>query len=334
MLILAGDIGGTKTHLAFFEKQGKEMILKTQKKFHSHDYPGLASVVEIFLLETGLCASKACFGVAGAVSHGVCHATNLPWEIKIEKLAKSCKIKKESVAIINDLEANAWGIKALKEKDFSVLNQGKINPRGNQVLISAGTGLGEAGMVFIEGQHYPFASEGGHADFASRDEEEDALLKYLRKRWGHVSYERILSGPGIANVHSFLIEDQKMRENPLVLDEIKKEDKALVISRWGFEKKSSVCEKTLTLFSSIYASAAGNLALKMVSTGGVFIGGGIAPKILPFMQTSLFLKSFRAKGRFEPLLKDIPIKIILREDTALLGAMVFAKDRIPIKNSH
>ena len=265
MSILAGDIGGTKTHLAFFQKEGDRMVLKNQKKFPSHDYSSLEKVVETFLQETGVCATKACFGIAGAVHHDECHATNLPWEIEIPKLAVSCRLKNEKVDIINDLEANAWGITALEDKDFAVLNKGQRDPTGNQVLISAGTGLGEAGLFFFKGQYYPFASEGGHADFASRDEPEDALLKYLRKKWDHVSYERILSGPGIANIHSFLIEDQHMIEEKDVLLEMEKEDKAFVISRWGLNKKSPVCEKTLTIFSSIYASAAGNLALKMFS---------------------------------------------------------------------
>ncbi|PCI77669.1 glucokinase [Candidatus Aerophobetes bacterium] len=328
MSILAGDIGGTKTHLAFFEQNTKGFVIVAEKKYPSHEHGSLEEIVVLFLQEHAVIAEKACFGIAGAVKHGVCHATNLPWEIEVESLAKACQVGKEKVAIINDLESNAWGIKALDEKDFKVLNQGVPEKKGNQALISAGTGLGEAGIIFMQGKLYPFASEGGHADFAPRNAQEDSLLKYLRKKWNHVSYERVLSGPGIANVHAFLVEDQKMDEEAQVLSEMKEQDAAFVISKWALEKKSDVCVKALEIFSSIYASAAGNLALKMMATGGLFIGGGIAPKILPFLNRSQFLDAFKDKGRFEAMLKDVPIKVILKEETALLGAMVFARDML------
>lgn len=328
MHLLAGDIGGTKTHLALFEQKGKQVQIKAQHKFPSHDYDSLEAVCTAFLEQEKLTVDKACFGVAGAVNQGVCHATNLPWEIETKKLAKACGVLEKNVAIINDLESNAWGIEALEEKDLCVINKGVGVKGGHRALISAGTGLGEAGLICMDGDYYPFSSEGGHVDFAPKNEEEDKLLNYLRGKWDHVSYERVLSGPGLANVHEFLLKGEELKERDDVLEEMEKEDKAFVISRWAIEKKSPVCERALLLFCSIYAAAAGNLALKILATNGLFIGGGIAPKILDFLKSGDFFNDFKAKGRFEPLLEKVPIYVILREDTALLGSMVFARDRL------
>lgn len=325
MPILAGDIGGTKTHLAFFDKEGDRFVIQVQKKYPSAEHKGLEEIVALFLKEEGLSIKKACFGIAGAVKHGVCHATNLPWDVNTKNLGKACSVGEGKVAIINDLEANAWGIKALVPSELDVLNKGVEDSRANLALISAGTGLGEAGIVYNSGHRYPFASEGGHADFAPCSQSEDVILKFLRKRWKHVSYERVLSGPGIVNLHDFLTQEKGLIELDEVVREMEVQDKAYVISKWALSGKSEVCVKALEIFSSIYGSAAGNLALKMMATGGVFLGGGIAPKVLPFLKKERFLKAFTSKGRFENLLKTIPVKVILREDTALLGSMMYAQ---------
>lgn len=311
-MFLAGDIGGTKTHLAFFENEIKTPT-KTQK-YVSKDFSSLSEIVKEFTKETQT-VEKAAFGIAGPVSEGVCKTTNLPWTIDSKDLAK--ELKTDKVALLNDLEANAWGIKVLSEEDFYVLNQGKENPKNNQALVSAGTGLGEAGLYFDGKLHRPFACEGGHCDFSPRNEREIELFRYLNKQFGHVSYERILSGPGLENVYQFLLNEKELDKKKL---EAKK------ISEKALEETCPICEEALDLFISIYGSEAGNAALKFFALGGVFIGGGIAPKLIDRLKDKDFMTSFVNKGRFESLLKDIPVKVILNPLTALFGAGYFAKE--------
>ncbi|MCB1106818.1 MAG: glucokinase [Chlamydiia bacterium] len=323
MTYLAGDIGGTKTHLALYqEKKGKMESIKEQK-FPSQKYPNLRTIVKEFLKGVDIKISKGCFGIAGPVKKGKSHATNLPWLVDADVLQKELSIDK--VSLINDLEANAYGLNMLKGDELFTLNPGDPNAEGNQAMVSAGTGLGEAGIFFDGERHIPFACEGGHADFAPRSEIEDELLRYLRKKFKHVSYERILSGPGIYNVYQFIVETKKESEREEVFHEITSGDSPRLISEKGLNGTSKACEKTLELFASIYGSEAGNVALKMFALGGVYIGGGIAPKIIRVLKEGDFFRSFTEKGRFSKLLEGIPIRVVLNDKTALLGSIYYAK---------
>lgn len=309
-MILAGDIGGTNVRLALFEGRKK----KREQKYKSASYPNLETIVQEFLQEK---VEKAAFGIAGPVKEGRCKATNLPWIVDSSHLAKECRIP--HVSLLNDLEANAYGLRALSSEEFFVLNKGDSDVKGNGALISAGTGLGEAGLYWDGAALHPFACEGGHVDFAPRNDLEWELYKYLEKKFGHVSYERVLSGPGIENLYHFLIDVKQ--EKPLSgnISDLPRE-----ISKRAVEKTSPLCEKVLRWFSSIYGAEAGNAALKFLAISGVYLGGGIAPNILPFLQEKTFMEAFTGKGRFQKLLAQIPVKIVRNEDTALLGALEYA----------
>ena len=323
---LAGDIGGTKTHLAFFIEENGELVCLYESKFPSQKYLNLRSIVSQFLKEKNIKILRACFGIAGPVKEGKSQATNLPWLVDSVGLEQDLGIDK--VSLINDLEANAYGLKMLSPHEFYVINPGDPKAEGNQAIVSAGTGLGEAGIYYDGKNHYPFACEGGHTDFAPRNRREDRLLTYLRKRFDHVSYERILSGPGLYNLYQFMVETQEVVEKEETYREIAHGDAPRLISEKGLIGSSLACRETLELFVSIYGSEAGNVALKLFSTGGIFIGGGIAPKILDALRGGSFLRSFIRKGRFSNLLENVPIKVILNERTALLGAAYYARERM------
>jgi len=326
MAYLAGDIGGTKTHLAWYrEDNGKPECVKEQK-FPSKNYVNLRMIVQEFLEGEKAEIDRACFGIAGPVKKGKSQTTNLPWLVDAERLSSELSIEK--VALINDLEANAYGLKVLSDDEFFVLNKGDPTAQGNQAMVSPGTGLGEAGIYFDGKEHRPFAGEGGHADFAPTSELEDELLKYLRKKFKTVSYERILSGPGLYNVYQFFIDTKKEREKASILEEIQSGNSPVIISKLGIEEKSPACVRTLQLFASIYGAEAGNMALKIFAIGGVFLGGGIAPKILEVIKRGEFMDSFTRKGRFEGLLSSIPVKVVLNDKTALLGSMYYAQNLI------
>lgn len=312
LMILAGDIGGTKTHLALY--QGNQCLY--EEKYLSLNFNSLGDLVKQFLSSRTEKISCACFGIAGPVRDGECHATNLPWVLKASELSKELNIGQ--VFLINDLEANAWGLRALSAEEFLVLNEGKT-VQGHAALIAAGTGLGEAGIYWDGKKRHPFACEGGHVDFAPRNELEMELLRYLHKRFGHVSYERVLSGPGLHNLYRFLVEMRLESEEDFTLDPRVITDRALAGT-------SRACTRALDWFISLYASEAGNLALKLLAVGGVYLGGGIVPKILPFFKAEAFMKAFTAKGRFASLLAEIPVRVILNDNTALLGALEYAKE--------
>jgi glucokinase len=226
----------------------------------------------------------------------------------------------EKAMLINDLEANAWGIAALDSKDVVALNKVKSTAVGNQAIISAGTGLGEAGMYWDGAKHHIFASEGGHSDFAPRNELELELFRYLSGRYGHVSYERIVSGPGLVNVFHFLRDTGRGTEPQWLTHEMSRTDPAAAISRAALNGSCPLCEQALDLFVSVYAAEAGNLALKLMATGGVYLGGGIAPKMLPKLSGPLFMRAFLGKGRMQPLLESVPVMVITNDKAALMGA--------------
>jgi len=317
-MILAGDIGGTHARLAFFDVLNGHFNLVSASVFPSREYSGLDEIVAKFVKDSATRPQTACFGVAGPVRNGRVEASNLPWIIESKRLADELKLSR--TFLINDLEANAWGIPALDPKDVVPLNRVKDNPRGNQAVISAGTGLGEAGMYWDGSQYQVFASEGGHGDFAPNNELEIELLRYLRVRFGHVSYERIISGPGLVNVYHFLRDTGRGTEPPWLTEEMATMDPAASISRAALEAKCPLCEQAVDLFVSIYGAEAGNLALKIMATGGIYLGGGIAPKMLAKLSGPLFMQAFVSKGRLQPLLEAIPVKVITNDGTALLGA--------------
>jgi glucokinase len=245
--------------------------------------------------------------------------TNLPWVVDSQHLAAELGIA--HVQLVNDLYANAHGIALLAESDFVVLNPGVPNSTGNRALISAGTGLGEAGLFAdAEGAYRPFPSEGGHADLAPRNDLEMELLRYLAGRFEHVSYERVLSGPGLHNLYRFLLETGRGTEPAWLAEQMAQGDPSAAISKSALEGTSEICVQALDMFVSLYGAEAGNLALKMLATGGVFVGGGIAPKIIRKLSSTVFMKSFMAKGRKSGLLKEIPVRVITNDKTALLGA--------------
>jgi len=321
-MILAGDIGGTKTHLALFEMTD-ELKRVASEKYVSHQYENLSKIVEIFLTTHRSAVKKACFGVAGPVQNGKCQATNLPWVIDSKDLSRD--LKTPNVWLINDLESIGYGLLCLKPDEFYTLNHGKPHVIGNAALIAAGTGLGEAGLYWDGVSHRPFACEGGHADFGPRNELEIDLLRYLRKKFDHVSYERMVSGPGIYNLYRFLVDTGLEEEPSWLREKLVKEDPPKVVTEVGLKKQCRICERALEWFISIYGSEAGNLALKFLAVSGVYIGGGIAPKILNAMQSTTFMSAFIDKGRFAPLLSKIPVKIVLNDNAGLLGAAKYAQ---------
>ncbi|MGH9513534.1 MAG: glucokinase [Terriglobales bacterium] len=321
-MILAGDIGGTNARLALFNVEGGRFTPASARIFRSREYSGLDQIVSEFIQTSGAHPDQACFGIAGPVRDGRVETSNLPWIIESERLADELKLK--HVFLINDLEANAWGIADLELKDMVNLNQVKGGPQGNQAVIAAGTGLGEAGMYWDGAHHQVFASEGGHADFAPRNDLEIDLLRYLNTQYGHVSYERILSGPGLVNVFHFLRDTGRGTEPKWLTAEMAHSDPAAAISRAASEGKCSLCEQAVDIFVSVYAAEAGNLALKTMATGGIFLGGGIAPKMLSKLAGPLFMNAFAAKGRMQPLLESIPVRVITNDKVALLGAARYA----------
>lgn len=317
-MVLAGDIGGTSTRLAYFDTVCGELAVIAEGRFPSREAGSLEEIVGRFAREHGLAAERACFGIAGPVRRGRVRTPNLPWSVDAAGLARTLGIPE--VRLVNDLEANAYGIDLLETDDFAILNAGEPDPTGTIAVLSAGTGLGEAVAYWNGTTHHPCPSEGGHADFAPRTEIETELLLYLRAEHGRVSTERVVSGPGLCNIYRFLRDARHQPETPAVADMMRRGDQAAAISRAGLAGECPLCGQTLDLFVSLYGAEAGNVALRSLTTGGIYLGGGIAPKIVERLKGPGFMLSFTAKGRLSPLLEKIPIRVILNERTALLGA--------------
>ncbi len=330
-MILAGDVGGTKVSLALFDFRQGVLSRVEEKHYPAKEYAGLAMVVKEFLAEFGRVGmvSAACFGVPGPVRDGMLKLTNLPWVLDSRKLSAQLKIN--HLFLINDLEANGYGIPELAADQIFVLSPGDSSVAGNRGLIAAGTGLGEAILVWNGKSHLPMASEGGHTDFAPRNEDEIELLRYLqRKLGGRVSYERVIAGVGIKDVYNFLRDVKKMDEPAWLKDRMKQEDPNAVIGELGEMGEaggSELCVKTLDMVVSAYGAEAGNLALKVLATGGIYLGGGIAPKILTKLQDGAFMKAFTDKGRLSDLLVQTPVRVILESRAALIGAAAYAEAR-------
>jgi glucokinase len=316
-MILAGDVGGTKTNLGLFEP-GPPPRLARLETLPSRDFPTFEDVLGAFLRTGGPGVAAAAFGIAGPVRGGVADPTNLAWTVDARRLAE--RLGLGSVTLLNDLEATAWALEGLGPEGAAVLLEGAPGASGNQAILAAGTGLGEATLLREGGRTVPVASEAGHADFAPHTDLEIDLLRHLRGRFGRASYERVLSGPGLLNVYEFL-RDREGGEEPRWLSEaLAQGDPAAAISLAAQQGRSELCVRALELFAGAYGAEAGNLALRALATGGVFLGGGIAPKILPWLRGEPFRRGFLDKGRLSWIVEATPVKVILDDRAALVGA--------------
>jgi glucokinase len=318
-MILAGEIGATRTRLAAFETEGNRLQRVVERNYMSQQRDGLAGILADFIKTEGIPVHSACLGVAGPVRAGKSKISNLPWVIDAREVAKQLRLN--SVGLLNDLEAYAYGIDGLESADFITLSEGSEDAEGNRAVISAKTGLGMAGLYWDGFRHHPFACEGGHADFAPRNDLQMELLAYLQKKYGRISCERILSGPGIKNIYDFLRDTKKAEEPEWLRTEMTAaSDPPALISKMALEGKAAICDQALTIFVSVFGAQTGNCALNFMSTGGIFIGGSIAAKIVPKMKDPVFLESFLDKGRMEIILKDMPVKIVASDDCGMIGA--------------
>lgn len=318
MLVLAGDVGGTSTRLAYFQAEDAALTVLAEGRYQSREHSSLIEIVRRFAEQHRLVAERACFGIAGPILEGRVRTPNLPWHIEGVELAELLGLPQ--VRLINDLEANTYGIAALKDQDLVTLNAGEPEPTGTIAVVSAGTGLGESLAYWDGSTHVPLPSEAGHADFAARNELEADLLLYLQAKHGRVSYERVLSGPGLLDIYRFLRDEHYFQENPAIIAAMNAGDPPAVITRAGLDGSCPMCSKALDIFVAVYGAEAGNAALRFLATGGVYLGGGIAPKIIDRLRGAPFIVAFTAKGRLSSLVQSIPVHVILNERTALLGA--------------
>jgi glucokinase len=316
-MILAGDIGGTKTNLGLFDVVDGVLTPRQQQSFPSKQHSGLEAIVEKFMAASGASVHAACFGIAGPVIEGRSVTPNLPWIVESDALA--VRLGLDSVVLVNDLEATAHGIPELRPDEFVTLNVGTPQT-GNAALVAAGTGLGVACLFWDGNEHVPSASEGGHMDFAPRNQLEVQLLQYMLSRYSRVSVERLLSGPALFRIYDFLRSTGFAAESPQVAERFTGKDPSAVISKAAQAGECEMCVKALDMFAAIYGATAGNVALLLKATAGVYIGGGIAPKIIAKLKDGTFLRSFIDKGRLSPLLEAMPVRVIMNDKTPLLGA--------------
>jgi glucokinase len=322
VIVLGGDVGGTNARLAAVELDGRTARIVREQKYRSRDYPGLAPIVHRFFEEGGDRPDRACFGIACPVVGDDCTAPNLPWTINARQLAAEIEIPRTT--IINDFVAVGYGIESLGPSDLATLQEGKLEPQGPIALIGAGTGLGQ-GFLLWERDHYRvLASEGGHGDFAPRGALQVGLLEFLGREFDRVSWERLLSGPGMVNTYRYLLASAVAPEQATVRTEMGQEDPAAVIARHALAGTDCLSDRALDLFCEILGAQAGNLALTVVATGGVYLAGGIAPRIVERLRSGPFLKAFRDKGRLSELLSRIPVHVIMNPNVALLGAAAVA----------
>jgi len=317
-MILAGDIGGTNTRLGWFDVAGGRAITEATHAYASAKHDSLEEIVQRFVAAYPQPVECACFAVAGPVHRGSVATTNLAWLVDAERLAAQLRLPR--VELINDLEAIGHGLPQLGPEDIATLSPGADGARGNRAIIAAGTGLGEAGCYWDGERHLPFACEGGHADFAPRNELEVELLRHLLGKFERVSYERILSGSGLFEIYQFLHQSGRGEEDPALTETLYQQANPAPIVRAALEHRSPRCAMALGLFVSLYGAEAGNLGLKLMARGGIYLGGGIAPRILGRLKEPPFLHALRAKGRMKPLLEAMPVHVILNEQVALLGA--------------
>lgn len=327
MKILGGDIGGTNSRLAVFTYANGQLNLILQRVYPSKQASAFEEIMESFLLEFGATVDVCCLGVAGPVKEGRCVVTNLPWVLDEKYLSRRFAIN--SVILINDLVANAYGIELLSAEDLLTVSEGVKNERANRAVISAGTGLGEAGILWSGTQHLPFATEGGHCDFAPCTQLQIQLLQFLQTKLKHVSYEKILCGNGLGLIYDFLSHEQNAGESQQFLEQCDSQGKAATISANAVNGESRICVQALEMFFEIYGQEASNLALKTLAIGGIYLGGGIIAKLANKIQFSdAFLRGFNKKGEMSGLLADIPVSVIRNSDTALMGAALLCSRSI------
>ena len=321
MRVLSGDIGATKTRLAIIEVIDTTLTVERERSYPSQAYENFATVLDQFL--NGTTAPKhAAFGIAGPIRGRTVQTTNLPWHIDADALQKQFNLSR--CTLLNDLEAMAYGLPALSPEDFYTLQTGASHANGNLAIVAAGTGLGEAGLYWDGARHRPFATEGGHASFSPDSELEIALLTHLQQECEHVSWERVVSGMGIRNLHEFLRQYYQVPVPHWLAADMLAGDAGAAISSAAISGRDEICREALQMFCRLYGAEASNFALKVMSTGGVLLGGGIAPKVLPALDKGFFLKGFLNKGRMRPLLAAMPVKVILNDGAALFGTALFA----------
>ena len=323
-MILAGDLGGTKTVLALYREVSGRVETIREEIFKSQEFSQFEQVLKRFLEGSGLLNIRAmCLGVPGPVIDGRCKTTNLPCHLDEQNLAKAFGIK--VVRLINDLQASAYGMLFIPASEMAALKQDStLEKKGNIAVIAAGTGLGEAFLYWDGRNYFPVASEGGHVDFAPQGDRELELFRFLQSEFGHVSYERILSGPGLFNIYRFLRDTGFSSEPAWLREKLQSGDPSVTITQIGLTRGHELCIEALDLFASIYGAEAGNLALKVLAVGGVYIGGGIAPKILDKLKDGAFMRAFSNKGRYTDLLMEIPVRVALNSRVALIGAAHYA----------
>jgi glucokinase len=322
-MVLAGDIGGTKTSLALFDPRADAAVPQSEETYVSSEYSGIEPVLDAFLGSAQCPIEAACLAVAGPVTGGRVQITNLPWEIDVEAIDRRLGFR--GTSLINDVQAIAHGIPALGAADLLMLHPGAARPRGTVAVVAPGTGLGMAFAVESDGAHRAYPSEGGHASFAPVTPLQDRLLMSLRPRWGRVSVERVASGSGLPDVYAFLRDEEGYSEPAWLRDAIaESDDPAPTIAAHALDGSSDLCSATLELFAAILGTAAGDFALRVLATGGIYLAGGIPPKILPILRSGPFLQALHAKGRFRTLLERIPVHVVLSPRAALLGAARWA----------
>lgn len=323
-MILAGDIGGTKTILALYKVEGGNWRCAKKEQFSSSAYQAFNEILDLFLGDVQqVQVSAACIGVAGPIVDGNCSTTNLPWVLNQTKIG--AQLHTRNVKLLNDLESTAWGVLELPEHNFVELNSHAEPQEGNIAILAAGTGLGESIIIWDGTKNYVMATEGGHADFAPGTEQEIALLHYLREKYPeHVSYERLLSGEGLINIYQFLKKNGWATAQSEIEQQMARRDPAAVIGEAGVAGSDALCVEALNIFCRIYGAESGNLALKCLPYAGIYLAGGIASKILSFLQKEAFMQGFLAKGRYRPVLEKISVKVCTNPEAALLGAASYA----------
>lgn len=317
-LVLAGDIGATKTNLGLFRRGKKRPVLKAAETYSSRRAPNLEHIVKSFLAKHQVRVGKACFGIAGPVINGRVKTTNLPWDVSEARMKRRFQLS--HIYLINDLAATALAVPLLNRKELFPLNKAEARKGQNLAILAPGTGLGTGFLIPWGGKYIPISSEGGHVDFSPNSKAEVELWQYLREEYGHVSIERVISGPGLVNIYSWLKDSGRYSEPAWLAEQIKEMEPAAAISEVGLADGHPLCVEALNVFVSVLGAVAGNLALTAMTTGGVYLGGGIPPKILPKLQEPLFIQAYKNKGRFVKVLEKIPVRVILNEKAALLGA--------------
>lgn len=323
MRVLAGDVGGTNARLAVVDVDEERAEIVVERKYPSHDYPGLAPIVSRFCEEVGRKPDRAAFGIACPIVGETCRAPNLPWVVNAGELGAAIGVPR--TRIINDFDAAGWGLPLMRGADLATLQEGAAAAarRGTIALIGAGTGLGQGYLTWDGDRYRVHSSEGGHADFAPAGDVESDLGRWLRNQYGHASWERVLSGPGLVNVYRFLVASGAP-ESAAVREEMAREDPAAVVTRHGLERTDAACARALDVFAGCFGAQAGNVALAVLATGGVYLAGGIAPRIVAKLEDGAFTAAFRNKGRLSSFLEKVPVHVIVNPNVGLLGAAVAA----------